>query len=352
MNKRNGFLSALVLACALLVSCWHPLFDPEISASQVLANRLGDPVVSFTLEDVSHYYAQDAWFVPQRTEMSMESTNVYGMLIRVYRGSVIGSFVYAYPSSDYAYLNTYYSTEYENLMDEYPFIAAAPSSASYDVLCVSTNEYAVLWNPYTYSVSTASFSIDALVGGGCIMDSSDETARLSLCYVLGLSLYYETIPSYSSGDPGFTEPTTNLLIMPSLAYLRTPGTFFDTGTYLYLSCGLSDGTDAIFRWEYASASTSAPVRYPAAYGPIVAVLSDGRLMAYNGAITTVLSADMKKLFSFPSGTLRFVHERWNGSQNICVFTRATFLRNHKDDQGSLKVEVFEIATADLAGLGT
>lgn len=336
----------LLLSISVLSSCWLPLFDPEVSASEVLARRLGDPVASATFEDIYQYNARDSWFVPARTDLSAADP-VRGLLVRVNRDNLVTSIL----SVSDTLSDTISAQEYGNLFGDRPCLLAVPNATAY-VLGIHQNASSILYDlsAGTSSSDTLSSGIEKLVGAGIVL-SATASGRISICYVNSSALYYETMSSYSAGNPpGFSGAGTSLPFSAASS-LKAPGSFFDNGTYLYLSCSLVGGTQAIYRWNLATLAS--PVRYPAAYGPLTAALSDGRLLAWNGQTTTLLSADMDRICSFPSGTLRFVHERYDSTllENVCVFTRAVFVRNKDDDSGDLKIEVFEIPTSDLSSLG-
>lgn len=339
-------LPALLVSISVLSSCWLPLFDPEVSASEVLARRLGDPVASATFENIHQYNAQDAWFVPARADLSAVDP-VRGLLVRVNGGNLVASIL----SVSDTISDTISAQEYGNLFGDRPCLVAAPD-ASASILGIHQNDSSILYDlsAGTSSSATLSSGIEKLVGAGIVL-SATNNGRVSICYISSSALYYETMPSYSSGNPPGFSGSGTMLTFPSLSYLKTPGSFFDNGTYRYLSCSLVDGTQAIYRWGLA---TQSPVRYPAAYGSLAAALSDGRLLAFDGQTTTLLSADMDRICSFPSGTLRFVHERYDSAlaAYVCVFTRTVFVRNRDNDSGDLKLEIFEIPTASLSSVGS
>ena len=83
---------------------------------------------------------------------------------------------------------------------------------------------------------------------------------------------------------------------------------------------------------------------------MVGTLSDTWVLAEKNGILTVLDNNLKRLFSFPAGKLKFVYERYNtlSGQMTAVFTRTIYVRTESgDDRGRLKVEVYEIPSADL-----
>jgi len=327
------------------------MFDPEVSASQILADRMGSPVVSFTLRDIRTDYAQGAWFVPQRTDLTTLNP-IQGLLARIEE-----DYCKIFPVQYYTNTQTFVdfsSSQHSisNQFGDYPFIRAEPYGNDYFLMIANKTINQWYFTSSSYTESNISGN-EKVLGVGNVANLTTRD-RLSYCFLYEGAIAFFTNSSYDYDMPGFSPPTVNddYLAFPDIGYIKTPGALFDTGTYYYLSCSMADGTKAIYRWDYATEWWNInPLRYPAAYGPLIAALSDGRLLAYDGAITTVLSVDMDKLFSFPSGTLRFAHERFNGVENICVFSRCTFVES-KDEKGNLRIEIFEIPTAQLSRLGS
>jgi len=84
---------------------------------------------------------------------------------------------------------------------------------------------------------------------------------------------------------------------------------------------------------------------------LTGILSDGRLLADTGDRLYVYSADGTDSFMIPTGLLRFVHERTDGTVWYSVFTRTVMIPGGKSDDGSeYLIEIYEIPTADLSDL--
>ncbi len=353
--------AAIVAAALLTVSCWLPLFDPEVSASEKLAKKLGNPIISFTLEDVSRHLADDGWFVPERGDFEA-ALPFYGLLVRTE-----DFLVHCTPVSYYGDIgpSTWYDNEVFTIGNSFkkrPFVISS-SVLSNQILIFSNNTTPVIFRNMSDVISwddgnPLPINGGVLGAGGVSITQAleDSNDNRSWCYInssTGAVEYYTMYP-YQSGYLNFLDPPQTELYFPYLDSFFIPGTFLDMGIYLYLSCGMSDGSWAIYRWEKAFPSEN-PVRYPAVYGPVIAGLMDGRLLAFDGITTTVLSPDMKMLFSFPSGKLRFVHERYDSVNNesVCVFTRTAFLRNsNNDDRGKVRIEIFEFPASRLSELGS
>lgn len=323
-------LAAVALA---LASCWHPAFDPAISGSEAVIRKLGAPIFESSTYIENGYEMEDAWFLP-----TSSNPITAGALFRrdVFRVRISSGTAGAEAINVFGDLYTAYTVPSGGST---AFLASEPTVGR------SITPLNAFPNPLPTSAYPA--AITATFGIGLTRTSMMHQARCAwIGYNDVLMPAYNTCLWDAGAAPGFGAAIN--LPFPDHALVRQPGTAFWTPGYLYLSCGLSDGSRAIYRWEYPP-SVPPPVRFPEVYGPLVGALSDGRLLAQKGEILTVLDADLNREFSFPAGKLRFVHERWDTfSTMYSVFTRTIFVRTERDnDGGRLDVEVYEIPTLDL-----
>jgi len=262
------------------------------------------------------------------------------------------------PLSHTGLVNTSTSLETANTMGDAYLMYAAPDGSSNAFVSTHISEALIVQmsDLSKSSMVLPGTNTQGSFGIGIVADSG-ATATIA-CYAydaLSFEPEYDTRTAWPGGTPttAFTIDPGTVLAFSSAAQVTVPGKFLDTGTYMYLSCGMSDGTRAIFRWAMATADTIEPIRYSENYGPLIGALSDGRVLAEQDGIISVLDANLVRLFKFPAGTLRFVHERYDSSSLLMkvVLTRTLFVRTSThDDIGTLKVEVYEIPTADLANL--
>jgi|GEM_PF-1386282 len=348
-----AMLLTLLLA-ALTTSCWHPTFDPMLSASEATIRKLGEPAVYFTAENVQQWGLDNAWFLPPMVDMPTMGLLVMDMGAKLAFRSI--------PTIDAinhtGWVNTSSSFEVSNTMGDAYLACAAPDGNSNAFVSTHISE---AWIVQMSDLSNSSMVLPGTNTQGSfgigIIAESGPTATIA-CYAydaLSLEPEYETRTAWTGGTPSpvFSIDPGTILAFSSAAQVTEPGKFLAAGTYLYLSCGLSDGSRTIFRWALATADTIEPIQYTEDYGPLIGALSDGRLLAEQDGIISVLDANLVRLFKFPAGTLRFVHERYDSSNLLMkvVFTRTLFVRTSThDDIGTLKVEVYEIPTADLANL--
>ncbi|HUW69353.1 MAG TPA: hypothetical protein VMX33_03910 [bacterium] len=351
----SGFIALMAIAVsALAASCWHPTFDPMLSASEATVQKLGDPTVYFTAENVQQWGLDNAWFLPP-----MVDTPAVGLLVMDMGAKLAFRSIPTIDTINHTgWVNTASGFEIPNTMSDAYLAYAAPDGSSNAFVSTHISEAQIV------QMSDLSNSSMVLPGtntqgsfGIGVVAESGPTATIA-CYAydaLSLEPEYETRTAWSGGTPttAFTIDPGTVLAFSSAAQVTVPGKFLAAGTYLYLSCGLSDGSRTIFRWALATADTIEPIQYTEDYGPLIGALSDGRLLAERDGIISVLDANLVRLFKFPAGTLRFVHERYDSlnARMKVVFTRTFFVKTSThDDIGTLKVEIYEIPTADLANL--
>jgi hypothetical protein len=324
--------AALAAAALALASCWHPAFDPAISGSEAVIRKLGAPVFFFTSEEANGYKIEDAWFLP-----NAGNPVTTGVLFRrdAFR-------IWAVSGTSYA--------EAVNVFGDHYTAYASPELFSISAFLASeptTGRSISPMNAFPSFLPTAPYppNISATFGIGFTRVPLLHQARSTW---IGYDTSFIPVYGTSLWDAGLSPPfgATLPLAFPDHTRVNQPGTAFQTLGYVYLSCGLADGSRAIFRWVNPP-SALPPVRYPEVHGPLVGALSDDRLLAEEDGILSVLNQNLERIFSFPAGKLRFVHERWDGIQMISVFSRTIFVGTGDEDNGRLKIEVYEIPTADL-----
>jgi len=344
--------AALALAAISLVSCWHPAFDPEISGSEAVIRKLGAPTLQFSAEDVEGWEMEDAWFVPVAANLApLIGTN--GLLARLEPDRIRFHPVWFDTSLSQGWPDMMNGSELWNVYGNRATIVMAPNGTANAVLIANPLNQSYI-NPLTSPTTVAVNFPPSMYtfGSGYVHDAGINQATFTW---IGLNAILQPLYSPPGSWMGGAAPGyggSNLLQFDDYPYVSRPGValFVVSLTYpagcLYLSCGLSDGSRAIYRWT--NPAVQQPSRFPEVYGPLVGALSDGRLLAKKDETLSVLDPDLQREFSFPSGKLKFVHERWDGTAMISVFTRTVFVRTSRnDDRGRLDVEVYEIPTADL-----
>ncbi|MGD9941045.1 MAG: hypothetical protein AB7T74_14720, partial [Clostridia bacterium] len=289
-------------------------------------------------------------FLPQRMELIGSN---YGLLISERGSSLSFGGVAFEPAFDIAYLNTYWERRNNTFGSNYF------AQISLDGIAVIVAELPFI---NTLNVSTSTFSQDELpfdsvtLGLGVVARPATDFFELTLINWANMppvGPHFELL-GWSTLQPAFSDPTAGVVMFPDASSVKVPGKFLYFGAtgYFYLSCGLDDGSRAIYRWPDSSIDTLAPIKYPEDHGPLIGGLADGRLLAEKDGLLSVLNPDLGLLFAFRSGSLRFVHERYDAfnSRMITVFTRTLYARSN-GGEGTLRVEIYEIPSSELEKLG-
>jgi hypothetical protein len=332
----------------LAAACWLPSFDPDVSGSELTVRKLGEPVARFTLENIETDNAEAFWFLPQRMEVPLVGV-MNGLLISE-RGSSLGFYGVGFqPGFDTGYLlplkdrrlNTYgpgfFAQMAPNGTSEASIVAELPTINNIDV-----NISSFPGIPLPAGTIT--------LGLGAVARPFPDTTLFDLSLLNWSTTLAEPryeVLDWLGGQPSFV--ASLLIVFPDATDVKVPGKFLYFGAtgYFYLSCGLADGSRVIYRW---SGPAAVPIKYPENHGPLIGGLADGRLLAEKDGLLSVLDQDLGLLFAFRSGSLSFVHERWDGLQMITVFTRSLYVREN-GGEGTLRVEIYEIPSSELYKLG-
>lgn len=346
MTRRGTILAAVAAATAMTAmmaaSCWHPTFDPALSASELTVRKLGEPTLLFSVYGLDSHGMDDIWFMPQATAIPTAGVLVQDMGARLgFKGITIDALNHSGYSS--------YSDERSNALGDAYLIQAAPdgSLGALIVTGPSSGTYLEL-TTWTSSAATMPPTLGQFGIGSVALASANQAALACFSYPAMMDPRYSTVSPWSSGAPDLTASIFTITFS-NAALVSTPGRFLSAGGKYYLSCGQTDGSRAIYYWSISPGFE--PTGYAEDHGPLVGALSDGRLLAEENETITVLDSNLQELFSFPSGRLRFVHERYDIATTtmMTVFTRSVYARGGGGD-GELRVEIFEIPTANLANL--
>ncbi len=338
-------IPVVVLVAVFAASCWHPTFDPGVSASEITVKKLGAPTLYFSIKDVQQYGMDEAWFLPPMTDMPTS-----GSLVSDTGGSIDFKQVWIDAFNHSGSISTTSGFNADNAFGDAYLVHSTPNgNAEVFIASDTTTGHYLDWttNPTTPIPATI-----GPFGIGAVAQANVNMASLACFVYQGASDPRYTILTWNAGAPAFVAPAA--FTFSAASQVAVPGKFLATSIWLYLSCGLTDGSRVIFRWVNPPAA-SEPAVYPEDFGPLIGALSDGRLLAEENGIISVLDADLNRSFKFPAGKLRFVHERYDNTdvppRMKTVFTRTLYARyNNEHDTGSLQVEVYEIPTADLANL--
>jgi len=364
-------LFAALLAAAFASSCWQPSFDPELSASSLTASKM-ELASTITVTDMQQSRAAPGIFLPRRVARPTDGIWLHGSSLAPYE------FEYTSPW----YMETASSHE---LFDFWvPGFSAAPqgrpiarispagdASTPLEALAVAVKSpsWGAAWL-YETGTPTRSIALSndspilpdqtALLGAGFASDSATSDSML-------LVYYDETAGAWKAGELSLPVPlpppvtfTTQLIAMPTDLAAPTGlsiGFAARKGSAWYVSLTEENGAVRAFRWT--DNLSTIPVELTAIKAPLVAVLNAApggtpTLLSSNGMSMTAYDEAGIELYSFPAGSLRFVHERWDATAGAwkAVFCRTMFIRNQYNDNGTLRTEVYEIKVEDLPTLGS
>lgn len=348
MKKLLPVLYAATAIC--LASCWHPPFDPLVSASEFTVDKLGDPVWSKTVTLWDD--AAGGYYLPSRDPA------YYGTGTWIKKtGTSISAGVFSPANQDGFSFNFRTNNE---LGDAATILSPlfAPLMTVNKVIIGANKNIASNGIVMFDGLSTPVFSASIIDAIGCGTAPLDETGDYLAVMNWPTAASEPTIRlNVIHGSMAQIDPLTNSYSLANTPPARPTGPVFTTfkadTNYLYASSAASSGF-VTARWLFDSLTNSfpdAPTLLPITR-QLTGILSDGRLLADTGERLYVYSEDGTDGFSIATGLLRFVHERTpDGITWYSVFTRTVQMPSGKDDDGSdYLIEIYEIPTADLRKL--
>lgn len=357
--------STAILAL-LLSSCWSPAFDPGLAEAALAARGMAS-VADLHVEGIKERSATRGLFIPRRSVAPLDGIwfQGYGDKENTYN-SITPYYLASGPAS--AWLSTPASS-FSSVPDR-PLVALAPAATPTSLLeaaGVAGGDGG--WNAgrifepadARYSLRlesnpSGSLSNALLLGVGfrALSQGSDE---LTIVYRDNASgTWYLAAFSYGAGFPSLlapAPPAAGSELSPVAGFtsepLASPGYATRIDGIAYLSLRLEDGSTATYRWSNGQAS--APERLPGIAHPLAAALSDGTLLARDGSFLRAYGPDGEARYSLRLGSLRLAHERWDEASAafVAVFVGQAFAPT-SGEEGTLRLEVFESPTEELAAL--
>jgi len=313
---------------------------------------------SFAVTGASDYWARNGFFAPRRTARPADGMWFVGDIVAGYGYfSMAGVYLSGGDASMYFIGDPDYFTPDSGSI---PAIAMSPGG-SMEALSFAMRGDADR-GPIRAYASAADDSgpivVDrtapglpgtgAMLGAGFVAENSALDRALVVYFDEGLLEHRAVEFEYSTGNPAIVSAVK--ITMPAGMIPAGVGFAARSGAFYYLSISEAGGAARTFRWAAAD-PTAEPAELPGG-ASLVAALHDGRLLSSDGLVTTVMDAEGAPLFAFPSGSLRFVHERWDSAAAawLAVFSRSIFIENQNEDGGDLRVEAYEIPSASLETL--
>jgi len=374
MPRRRSCPLAVPLLAALLATlsataCWQPAFDPALSASALTTSKMS-LVSTITVTGMQEYRSAPGIFLPRRVAAPKDGIWLHGSSLAPYEFESTSPWYMRTASA--MELFSMWSQGFSAAPNGWPLARMSPAideSTPLEALVVATKSpsWGAAW---LYQTNVSPTSI-ALNDGSPILPGS--TSLIAAGFATGspitdsmLMVYYdETAGTWMAGELSLPVPlsppvdfTTEPITMQP-GFVAPPGLSIGfaarKGTDYYLSVTDDGGVTTAFRWEDGLAVP--PVKLAGVMDPLVAVLNaapDGTptLLASDGMTMSAYDEAGDFLYSFPAGSLRFVHERWDMTAGVwmAVFCRTMFIRGQNDDNGTLRTEVFEIPVSGLSSL--
>ena len=377
----------LLALAALLAGCTLPPYNEELSLAQVTRSKLGQPV-----NKIGPVYAQlddnarqtSFYFLPDRNDMgtmgggflvAMADYGLRAWYLAYYstNGGLSASFAIGLENAT-GTANSYLLQPLRSASGGALSLIRYLPSSSYlgNTLTVLNSSDPAIITPSTPLVLSEKLTATpppTVIAAGSSISPQDDAIGFDVQYFLGyaIDLGYETYvevkfnTNASSGIDVATIATisSDFTLSPLPPDLRN--VFYghaDSTNLSYLSYwSAAEGKYKSYSWTptlLAPPPADPPdlKPLPGIRGRIDAVLSDGRLLSFDGGVCTVYGPAGFKLFDFPLGGLKFCYERQDSldGQFKLYFSLAywQYGRDEKPDQ--LYVEVYAIPTANLRNL--
>jgi len=338
-------LSLSLAAAFALASCWQPPFDPALSASEYTAAKLGNPVWSKTVSIWSDEM-EGAYYLPPKNIVDYGN----GFFIKVQNSVLSARQVYIDVNGNATIGNNQF-----NDVTTFDSITLVMAASNPGFVYLAGNAASGLHR--FDGVSTFSETHTDVIGYGSVPDQAgdDHLSILQWDFVtVDMYMGEFLVDGLEIYPPALTDPLP-LTVANTLPY-EAAGLCFVARNYapnayqsaLYVSGPMKYGDTETFVWMDPM-TTSMPVKLPISR-QLTGILSDGRLLADTGDYLYVYEADGSGEFSIPTGALRFVHERYDGTKYISVFTRTVEIPQQDSDESEFLIQIWEIDTADLKDL--
>jgi hypothetical protein len=331
LHKTFRFISSMVLL-ASLSSCWHPPFDPDVSAAMLASHKLGSPV--WEIRTRLGYDAQGGYYLPSRSDYSQ------GFWVGFNQNRIkLSRFTFDMGTQKGLLTNF---TDYP--VTDLRGLQLLPDQSSPHVLYISLASLKG-WYKIDFEGGFTPFTTQGspYLGAGYV-NGSTLLDTLYVAYMNGSQIDFYSVQTADfnnvSSPTSYFIPSATLPVTATLAVMGTSGE-------AYISGLAADGSAVTHYW---ASSTAEPVILPIDR-PLTGRLSDGRLLSDRGDRLYVYTTDGSSSFSIPMGTLHFSFERYDSvnSQWISVFTRTLEIASNSSDWEYL-ISIYEIPTSRLAEL--
>uniref|UniRef100_A0A7C3IJR7 Lipoprotein n=1 Tax=Gracilinema caldarium TaxID=215591 RepID=A0A7C3IJR7_9SPIR len=332
LHKIFRFISSMVLLVSLS-SCWHPPFDPDVSASVLTAQKLGSPVLEIRTR--LGYNARGGYYIPCRPDYNQGFWVVFEQnrmkLSQMHYDMVNQKWV----------LTNYTDYPVNDLMG----LQLLPDQSSTNTLFISLTNLKG-WYKITFGGGFTPFTAQGFpfLGAGYTLGDGTSEDTLNVAYLNGTQVDFSSVQTDNFttilGPFAYTALPATLLESPTFAVMLTGGE-------AYISGLSADGSTVTYYW---ASNTAEPVTL-LIDRPLTGMLSDGRLLSDREDRLYIYEKYGSSVFSIPTGALHFSFERYDSanSQWISVFTRTLEIATNREEWEYL-ISIYEIPTSRLAEL--
>jgi hypothetical protein len=350
MKRAMAGTTVALFLCALLASCYRPIFDEQISAGALFYKHLGSPFR--TIGPIGMYSdIVNGEFIPERNIdpyngfwLQFGSSSVQVNFIKYSGGSyMLSTAALGAPAKggSLSFADSAYFTTNQNIILGTGSGTATTTMSLYTFTAGSPDSFSLTGN-------YAPAGVQSVLGLGATQVAGSSSDTIAFIYRnTSLQLMAANYTSSSAA------PTIdiNAPLDAGTASVATVGRAFigvdGAGNALYYY----GGGNTVLRWTWTGSGASGTPTTITVQDPLVAVLSDGTLVCQGKDYLDAYRPDGSEIFSTPAGSVRFVHEVYYSGTCYCIF--AQNLMAPKDQSGNIKVyiELWRMPTSSFAALG-
>jgi len=365
MRRLVASLLSLFALALSLASCWAPYYDPELSASVGMADKLGDPILSIgPLSGQGTFDSQQGGsfeFLPARPPGGAWAPTD-GFLVQKGDDQVRIAFIeYKDGSYGFASMSQFVSNYFGS--DALLRSEAATSGGYPQMIAMADHAKA---QQYRYDRSTRSLSQTSMtpdtsttcVGvygfGAALGDAATDADLYAAIFSNGAQILVseDLIGNGTLSALPFADLFAGTLDTGGRSLSGGGGAFVNAGSgYLYYS--ESGGTT--LRWNMATLTSEAPVPLSISKR-LTAILSDGTLVAQDDLHLSAYTAGGAELFTAAAGSIRLQHEVYcpgpsPAAGHYLVFSQVLVVKGKSSDGDEYYVKVWRCPLAGFQKLG-
>jgi hypothetical protein len=358
MRKGAWFLLA---AWALaLSSCWAPYYDPEVSASVELTDKLGEPFLSIGPVSGSGTFdssTEGFEFLPSRPYGSPASPTE-GFLVQKGEDRIRIAFVEK-EGGGYGFAPM--SQDASNYLGSSAVLRSEASTAAGYPQMIAIGDHSSLrqyqFNRSTMSLiqsetpNTSTTCVKVYGAGAGLYDIANDVDLYSVLFTDGTLLLMST-GQIGNSLGAFADLYATSLNSGGRSVKSGGNAFFDAGLTNFF---YAEPDGPTLRWSGATMPGSPPVEL-AISRPLRAVLSDGTLVAQDDLRMSAYTAGGKELFTILAGSIRVQHEVYSYGPSPAAgyyLFLSQVLRSGKSDSDKTEftIKVWRCRLADFKKLG-